>query len=97
MTLYSTRIYGDIDTENFDYAKSIIEERDNIIPEKDLLFFDDIKDYLKKFNHIYGIRTRLIEKDATARFTMKGDSLIIRKGASVGKRELRSIVAHEIE
>jgi len=97
MTSYSTRIFGDIVPENFEYAKNVIDERDNIEPEEEMLFFEDIKDYLKKFNHIYNIRTRLVERDSTARFTMKGDSLIIRTGASVWKRELRSIVAHEIE
>lgn len=54
-----------------------------VVPEQEILFFEDIKDYLKKFNHIYNIRTKLIEKDATARFTMKGENLIIRSGASV--------------
>jgi len=97
MTLYSTKIFGDIVPENFEHSNKVLDERGSIEPEEEMLFFEDIKDYLKKFNHIYNIRTRLVEQDATARFTMKGDTLIIRTGASVGKRELRSIVAHEIE
>ncbi len=97
MTQYSEKIFWSIESENFDYAKSVIDERDNIHEEDELLYFEDIKDYLKKFNHIYSIKARLVERDATARFTMKGDELILRSGGSVGKRELRSIVAHEIE
>ena len=97
MTEYSKKIFGDIVPENFDYAKNILENRHLIKPEEELLFFDDIKDYLKKFNHIYNIKTRLVERDGTARFAMKGDELMLRTWASVGKRELRSIVAHEIE
>lgn len=97
MTLYSWKIFWEIQTDNFEYAKEIIEQRGNIVPETELLYFEEIKKYLKNFNHIYNIKTKLIEKDATARFTMKGDTLMIRTGASVGKRELRSIIAHEIE
>lgn len=62
-----------------------------------MLYFQDIKDFLKKFNHIYNIRTKLVEMDTAARFTMRGDELILRTGSTVGKRELRSIVAHEVE
>lgn len=97
MTEYSKKIFWDVVPENFNYAKEVLEKRDLIEPEEEMLHFEDIKDYLTKFNHIYSIKTRLVEKDATARFTMKGESLIIRSGALVGKRELRSIVAHEIE
>jgi hypothetical protein len=38
-----------------------------------------------------------VEANKTARFTMMGDSLMFRKGALVWKREIRSIIAHEIE
>lgn|GEM_PF-1085780 len=97
MTEYSQKIFGDIIPENFDYAKKMLENSHLIKQEEDILFFEDIRDYLKKFNHIYNIKTRLIEREGTARFTMKGDQLILRTGASVGKRELRSVVAHEVE
>ena len=52
---------------------------------------------MKKFNHIYGIKVKILEADSAARFTMKGDTLMFRRGARVGKREIRSIIAHEIE
>jgi len=39
----------------------------------------------------------LKEKDMPSRFAMKWDVLTIRKGALVWKKEMRSIVAHEIE
>lgn len=97
MTEYSKKIFWDIVPENFEYAKRILDDRDKVDEEDELLYFEDIKDYLKKFNHIYNIKTKLIEQDTAARFTMKWDNLILRTGASVGKRELRSIVAHEVE
>ncbi len=97
MTQYSEAIFGGIVPENFDYAKDILKQRDSVNEEDEILYFEDIGDYLKKFNHIYDINVKLIERDGTARFTMKWDSLILRNGASVGKRELRSIVAHEVE
>jgi len=97
MTLYSKKIFWDIIDENFDTAKEKITLRDNIKTEDEYLTYSDIKDYMKKFNHIYGIKVKIIEADTTARFTMKGDTLVFRKWATVWKREMRSIIAHEIE
>jgi len=97
MTLYSKKIYWDIEDENFSIAKEKIMGRDAIVPEQDLLSTKEIKDYMKKFNHIYGIKVKVLEADSTARFVMKGDTLMFRKGAIVWKREMRSIIAHEIE
>jgi len=97
MTLYSKKVFWDIDDHNFERAKDIIAERENIIVEDDLLSYDEIKDYMKKFNHIYSIKVKIVEAEAASRFTMKWDNLIFRKGATVGKREMRSIIAHEIE
>ena len=97
MTLYSRKIFWDIERENFDTSKGIIENRDQIVEEEEMLSYEDIKDYMKKFNHIYNIKVKIVEADSTARFTMKGDQLIFRKWATVGKREMRSIIAHEIE
>jgi len=97
MTLYSKKIYWDIDDENFSIAKEKITQRDAIIPEQDILTAQEIKDYMKKFNHIYGIKVKVLQAESTARFVMKGDTLMFRKWAVVGKREMRSIIAHEIE
>ncbi len=97
MTLYSKKVFGDIVEENFAVAKEKITQRDEIKAEEEFLSYEDIKDYMKKFNHIYGIKVKILQADTTARFTMKGDALIFRKGATVWKREMRSIIAHEIE
>lgn len=97
MTLYSKKIFWDIDDENFSSSKQRIDARESVESEDELLSYQDIKDYMKKFNHIYGIKVRIIEADTTARFTMKWDTLVFRKWATVWKREMRSIIAHEIE
>ncbi len=97
MTLYSKKIFGEIIDENFDIAKEKITQRDAISTEDEFLTYEDIKDYMKKFNHIYGIKVKITQADTTARFTMKGDTLVFRRGSTVGKREMRSIIAHEIE
>jgi hypothetical protein len=43
----------------------------NIKLEEDFLTFDEIKDYVKKFNNIYGIKIKLKEENRSARFVMK--------------------------
>ncbi len=97
MTLYSKKVFGDIDDDNFEMSKQKITHRDSIVPEQDFLSTQEIKDYMKKFNHIYGIKVKVLEAESTARFVMKGDTLMFRKWAIVWKREMRSIIAHEIE
>jgi hypothetical protein len=48
-----------------------LDKKDNIVLESDLLDFDEIKDFIKKFNHIYNIKISLIERISVARFAMK--------------------------
>jgi hypothetical protein len=83
MTLYSKKIFGNINEENFAIAKDVIADRGLAQSEKDFLSYEDIKDYMKKFNHIYGIKVKILQADTTARFTMKGDTLIFRRGSTV--------------
>lgn len=97
MFLYSKKIFGDVTDENFSLAKERIEWRDKIKDEDEFLEYLDIVSYLKKFNHIYSTKIKVKESDQTARFTMKWDVLQLRVWAKVGKREIRSIIAHEIE
>jgi hypothetical protein len=97
MTLYSKKIFWDIIEENFATAKDIISDRDKIVLEQEFLSYEDIKNYMKKFNHIYGIKLKILQADTTARFTMKWDTLVFRKWSTVWKREMRSIIAHEVE
>jgi hypothetical protein len=97
MTIYSEKIFGKIDEHNLEIAKEVISRRDKILPEQDVLEYDEIKNYMKKFNHIYGIKLKMAQADMTARFTMKGDTLLFSGNSTVGKREMRSIIAHEVE
>jgi len=85
MNLYSEKLYGSIDQENFEKAKQRISNR------------DEIRDYMKKFNNIYGIKVKMKETTSTSRFSMKWDILQFKKDTIVWKREMRSIIAHEIE
>ncbi len=97
MTLYSEKIFGKIHDEYFLTSKERIAARHHIVPEKDFLSFADVQEYLKKFAHIYHTKIRLKSWDIPARFTMKGDTLIMREDAKVGKKEIRAVIAHEIE
>ncbi len=97
ITKQSEHIFGSIDAENFQTAKQYIAEREQIVPEEDFFEYPQVVAYLKKFNHIYKTKIRCRETETTARFTMKGDTLMMRKDAKVWKREMRSIIAHEIE
>jgi len=95
--IYSQRIYGSINKEYLERSISILEDRDQIKEEEEFMTFDEIKAFIKKFKDIYNINISLKEKEMPSRFAMKWDILYIRKGALVWKKEMRSIVAHEIE
>ena len=98
MYSYSSKLFGTIDADNLEYAKKIIANKKKIRKEDELLWFDEISDFIKKFNHIYSIKTILKTSDtATARFTMSGNNLTFRKDIIIGKKEMRSVIAHEIE
>lgn len=97
MTHYSTQIFGDIIEDNLSEAFKILEDKWMLEDEKEYLTFDEIKSFVKKFNHIYGINIRLKEAPIVSRFQMSWDTLKYRRWALVWKKELRSIIAHEIE
>ncbi len=96
ITSYSINIFGDIIEENLEYSKKIMAEKWDLLEEENLSK-EEIKDLIKKFNHIYNIKISLIERVWGSRFAMRWNNLMIRKWALVWKRELRSIIAHEIE
>jgi len=97
ITFYSKKIFWDIDSENLSESKRILDNMWEIKVEDDFLSLDEIKDYIKKFNNIYWINIKLKVGDRAARFVMKWDKLLIRGWAKVWKKEMRSIIAHEIE
>lgn len=96
-TQYSKKLFWNIDKDNLEVSKGKIADIEKIKIEEEFLSFEEIKSYIKKFNHIYWIKVNLRIWDKAARFVMKGDTLIMRKDALVWKKEFRSIIAHEIE
>ncbi len=97
ITHYSTKLFGESNSENLQYALEIINSKIETKEETEFLSFEEIIDTIKKFNHIYNIKISLKKAEKSARFTMSGDILYIRPDAKVWKKELRSIIAHEIE
>ena len=97
ITFYSSKVYGDVDEFNLEYCKNIISNKLEINNEEEFLTISEIKDFVKKFNHIYDINITLRESNKSARFVMKWDVLYVRHWAKVWKKEMRSIIAHEIE
>jgi len=97
ITKYSSLLYWEIDKNNLTKVKEVLQNKQEIKEDTEFLDFEQIKDFIKKFNHIYNIDISLKKSDKTARFVMKWDILYIRKWALVTKKELRSIIAHEIE
>lgn len=97
LNYYGHLLYGDINTENLEYAKKLIANKEPLEKEKEFLTIEEIRKYVMKFNHIYNINIQLIEKEIGSRFSVKWDNLLIKNGSLVWKREIRSIVAHEIE
>ncbi|MCH8518446.1 DUF1704 domain-containing protein [Candidatus Gracilibacteria bacterium] len=89
-------IFGIVEDENFEITKTILAQKGDIEAEIPLSE-DEIRSEIKKFNHIYGIKLKLKIGDSAARFSVKGDFLSMRRSANVGKKEFRSIIAHEIE
>lgn len=97
LNLFSKKLYGDIIWENLEFAKNLIFQKSPILPENEFLTLDEIRNYINKFNYIYNINIELKEKEIGSRFSLKWNQLLIKNASLVGKREIRSIVAHEIE
>ncbi len=97
MTVFSKKIFWEIIEENLQYSKELIKNKWEIKQEEELLVKQEIINFIKKFNHIYNIKISLIERIWASRFAMKWNNLMMRSGTVVWKRELRSIIAHEIE
>jgi len=96
-TYFSNLVYGNIIPENIDYVNNLLENKNEVKDEEEYLEYSEIKDLIKKFNHIYNINITLRKWQKAARFVMSWDILYIREWAKVWKKEMRSIIAHEIE
>ncbi len=97
ITIYSSKLYWSINLENLQYANKVLEDREKIKQEEEYLSFDEIQDFIKRFNHIYNIKISLKKWKKAARFVVSWDFIYMRDWAKVWKKELRSIIAHEIE
>jgi len=94
---YSKALYWSIILKNLKYAKELLQNKSLVVLEKDFLTFDEIKKQVEKFNHIYNIDVELKEKNIVSRFVMNGNKLYLKPESLVWKKEMRSIIAHEIE
>lgn len=90
-------LYGTIIPENLAIASEILKTRSEIVRESEFLTFDEIVDYVEKFNHIYGTHISIKQKNAWSRFSLSWDTLWVKVWVNVGKKEIRPVVAHEVE
>lgn len=94
---YWKKIYWDVVKKNLDIAIKKISNECIVKQEDEYVNFEGVKNYINKFNHIYWIKVILKKSFGSSRFYMKGDILFFRDWAIVWKKEIRSIIAHEIE
>lgn len=97
VAFFSKLIFWKVEEENLVISRRILEWKENLEEEKEFMTFDEIKKFVKKFNHIYNIEVKVVEEEIVWRILMSWDDLKVRPGALIWKRELRSIIAHEIE
>jgi len=96
-TKFSKALFWEIDNDNVLFCEGELVNRKNAKQEEDLLNYEDIKWYINKFNHIYWINIKLKIWNKASRFVMSWDTLYYKSWAIVWKKEMRSIIAHEIE
>lgn len=94
---YSRYIYGDIIPKNLSYCQDILKTKHLILPEKEYLTVNEVREYVNNFNHIYGLNIGLIEKEIWSRFWVKWNNLYMKNSIYVWIDEIRSVIAHELE
>lgn len=97
LTILWQKLYGKVIKNNLEYAVNMIHNKSILEDEKEFLTISEMVDYVNKFNHIYSLKIMVKEKEIGSRFAIKWNTLYIKHGALVGKREMRSVIAHEIE
>ena len=95
-TYFWELLFWKIIESHFELTKNMLAQKWDIISESPMSE-EEIRSDIKKFNHIYSLKLKFKVADNTARFVVKWDTLAMRRGASVWKKEFRSIIAHEIE
>ena len=93
----SMNLFWGVDVEALEYCKDVLKNKPKCKKEDNFLDFYEIKKYINKFNHIYWIKISLKKASRASRFVMKWDILLYSPWVGVWKKEMRSIVAHEIE
>jgi hypothetical protein len=63
MNKYLGLMYGKIEPKYLEKSIDIIADKSKVQKEEEMLTLDEIRDYIKKFNHIYDINLMLVEKD----------------------------------
>ncbi|MCT4617497.1 MAG: DUF1704 domain-containing protein [Candidatus Gracilibacteria bacterium] len=97
ITKYSEELFGGVREDVLEFAQQEVLKRGASEEESEKMYFPEIVTFVKNFNHIYGLDLKVIEDDIVSRFKMKGDTLVVRRGTIIGKKDLRAVVAHEIE
>lgn len=97
LAYYSAKLYGEIQEDNLEYAKNMIYSKPKLKEEEEYLSVSEVSEMIKKFNHIYDLQVVFEVWKSASRFAMKWDKLVMREWALVWKREIRSVIAHEIE
>jgi len=64
MNKYLELLYGKINQEYVEVAQEIIQAKEDVSDEEEKLTLDEIRDYVKKFNHIYDLQLQLVEKES---------------------------------
>lgn len=97
MNFYNQKMFWWIHWSGLEYAQHIMQTRDSIEKETHFLTIDEIQAYVETFNKIYNIDLQVVEKEIGSRFSIKWDALLVKGASKVGKNEIRSIIAHEVE
>lgn len=98
MYVIGKKLFWEIHKENVEYARSIIFHKPPFFEQKQYVTIEDIQNIIAEFNDLYHINIAVKIKETGARFALKWNKLLCsRNNILLGKHELRSIIAHEIE
>ncbi|MDD5212820.1 MAG: DUF1704 domain-containing protein [Candidatus Gracilibacteria bacterium] len=95
---YCKHLYGKVNAKNLEYSNNILSQKKDIYRETDFLSFNDLENIVEEYNKKYDINLKLKEANIVSRFTIIfNDVLLVKYGCLVGKKEIKSVIAHEIE
>ncbi len=98
MNKYSVLLYWDIIKANLEYSKNLISNKWELYEEKDFIYFEEITQLVKEYNKLYNLNLKVEEKNIVSRFTIiQSEVLLVKYNAIIWKKEIKAIMAHEIE